>query len=272
MMQAENEELRQHSQITKADPDDWGGQQSGWKKDELLALLGHELRNPLAAIRNALQVFGRCGDDNAMREWVREVLERQTDHMGCLIEELLAFSRFRRGKAHAQKGPVDLAQVVALAIDTVRPCIDHRGHVLEVNLPPAPVTLEADPTLLAEVLTNLLGNAAKYTDPGGRIGLTAKVEGDYIVFRVRDSGIGIAPDVLPNVFDLFWQSPSTADLSQAGLGIGLALVRRIVAMHGGNVSAASEGPGQGSEFVVRLPRANLTQGHSGTPRAEERST
>lgn len=257
-------ELRQHSPVTKAEPEGREGQPLGRQKDELLALLGHELRNPLAAIRNALQVFRLCGDRAATRDWVREVLERQTDLMGGVIEEVLEFSRFSHGKAHFQKSPEDVTQVVALAIETVQPRVKQRGHTLKVNLPPAPVIVEGDRVRLVQMLTNLLGNAAKYTDPGGQIELTAAAEGDDLVFRVRDNGIGIAPDLLPRVFDLLWQAPSTAGRSQGGLGIGLALVRQIVAMHGGSVRATSAGFGKGSEFVVRLPRARYSKDHGDT--------
>lgn len=269
---SENEGIRRHSQLTKADRENLESRPSDCKKDEFLALLGHELRNPLAAIRNALQVCRRCGDDTAMREWVRGVLERQTDQMIHLIEKLLEFSRITHGKARLQKRPVDLAQMVNMAVETVRPRIDERGQLLAVTLPPGPVTLEADPTLLQQALTNLLVNAVKYTGPGGDIWLTVEHVGDDIVFRVCDSGIGIASDVLPHVFDLFWQSSRTADHSEGGLGIGLALVRQIVALHGGSVRAVSDGLGKGSEFVVRLPRANFTEGHSGTPCTDKRST
>jgi signal transduction histidine kinase len=226
----------------------------GSKEDELLALVGHELRGPLAAIRNAVAVLSRKGDDAATREWVQGVLDRQTRQMSSLIEEMLDLSRFSRGKGRLEQRLVDLRHVVPLAIETVRPCIDERGHVLVVVLPPGPVTVKADPIRLAQVVSNLLGNAAKYTDRGGRIELTVLPEGDEVVIRVRDNGIGIAPEVLPHVFDLFCQSPRAAGRAAGGLGIGLALVRQLVEMHGGSVSASSAGPGQGSEFVVRLPR------------------
>lgn len=236
-------------------------------KDELFALLGHELRNPLAAIRDALQVFRLC-NDSATREWAQGVLERQTQQMSDLIEDLLDFSRVSHGKAPLRKRLIDLAQVVEVAVETVRPCIDERGHVLEVVLPPGAVTLEADPTRLEQVLSNLLANAARYTPPGGRIWLTVERGVDQVVLRVLDNGVGIGKEALPHVFDLFWQSGSGRH-SQHGLGIGLALVRHLVEMHGGSVSASSAGPGQGSEFVVRLPRTTSSEQLEGAPFAEK---
>ncbi len=188
---------------------------------------------------------------------VQGVVERQTDHMGCLIDKLLNFSRIRQGKAKLRKQQLDLAHVVNAAVDTVQSSIEGQGHALEITLAPVPMPLDADPILLEQVLTNLLMNAAKYTDRGGRIWLTARPEGNNLVIRVRDNGIGIEADALQQVFDLFRQSPRTAEQAAGGLGLGLALVRQIVEMHGGSVSAASDGPGKGSEFVVRLPQAPL---------------
>ena len=241
--------------------------EAGRKQYEFLALLGHELRNPLAAITAALKVLRRCGDDGTTRDLVQGVLERQTHQLGCLIEQLQEFTRLNNGKTQLQKRLVDLAQVVNLAIETVQPCIDERRHVLEVALPP--VTLETDPTRLAQVLTNLLENAAKYTDPCGRIWLTVEPTTEAVVLRVRDTGIGITPEMLPHVFELFVQSDRVLSRSRGGLGIGLALVRRLVEALGGNVSAFSAGLGEGSEFVVCLPRTTSSEKHNGTPFAEE---
>jgi signal transduction histidine kinase len=223
-----------------------------------MALLAHELRSPLGAIRMALEVLREAHDDASRREHVEDVLDRQTLHMGRLIEGVLDLARIGFGKVPLGKERVDLARLVSAALETVRHSFEERGHELELILPPGPVILEADPTRLEEVLTNLLDNAAKYTAPFGRIGLTAVPEGDDIVFRVRDSGIGIAPEMLPHVFELFWQSSRAAD-HPGGLGIGLAMVRQIVELHGGSISAFSAGPGQGSEFVVRLPRTTPTE-------------
>jgi signal transduction histidine kinase len=232
--------------------------------DQALALLAHELRNPLGAIRMALQMLHQVRDDPATRERVEGVLDRQTRHMGRLIEGVLDLARIGLGKVQLGRERVDLARLVEAALETVRHSLEERGHELEVVLPPDPLILEADPTRLQEVLTNLLDNAAKYTAPLGRIALTAVPERDDIVLRVRDSGIGIAPEMLPHVFDLFWQSSRAAGHSAGGLGIGLALVRQLVKMHGGSVSACSAGLGQGSEFVVRLPRTTSTEKHDST--------
>ena len=225
---------------------------------DAMALLAHELRNPLSAIRMALQTLRR-GHDASRREHVENLLDRQTRHMSRLIDGLLDFSRVGRGKVQLNKQRVELAQLVEVAIEAVRPCLEERGHELAFALPPGLVTLEADPTRMVEVLTNLLENAAKFTGSPGRIELTAVPEGDDIMIRVRDSGIGITPEMLPRVFDLFWQSSPSVDHSAGGLGIGLALVRQLVEMHGGSVSAFSAGLGQGSEFVVRLPRTTSTE-------------
>jgi signal transduction histidine kinase len=224
-----------------------------------MALLAHELRNPLGAIRTALQVLRQGHDDASRREHVENVLDRQTRRMSRLIEGVLDLYRIGHGKFQVSKERVDVARLVLGTLEAVRSRLEERGHELEVVLPHGPVILGADPTQLEEVLINLLENAAKYTDPHGRIELTAVPEGDDIVVRVRDNGIGIAPEMLPRVFDLFWQSSPAADHSARGLGLGLALVRQIVEMHGGNVSACSAGLGQGSDFVVRLPRTTSTE-------------
>jgi signal transduction histidine kinase len=239
-------------------PDDTG--QAGLNNDELLAVLGHELRTPVAAIRNAFQVLHRCGSDPATRDWVVGVLDRQTGQISWLIEKVLEFSR--HGHVPLQTQSVDLVQTVGWAIETVRPSIDERGHVLEVVLPSGPVTLEADPMRLQQLLVNLLENAAKYTEPGGRIWLTVELAGDGVLVRVRDTGIGIVQEALPHVFDLFWRS--SAAVGHSGLGIGLALVRRIAEMHGGSIQANSAGRGHGSEFVVALPLTRSLEPERGT--------
>ncbi len=220
---------------------------------EFLDLLGHELRSPLAAIRNALRVLEQQGDDAATREWVRGLMERQTQCIGRLVEDMLEVSRIEHGKIQLRKQSLDLAQTVARAVETVRAFVEGCGHQLEVALPPEPVVLDADPARLEQVLTNLLNNAAKYMESGGRIWMTAEVQGGDVVLRVRDSGIGIDPRMLPHVFDPFWQVEHTLDHSKGGLGIGLALVRKLAEMHGGSACAYSAGLGHGSEFVVRLP-------------------
>jgi signal transduction histidine kinase len=226
---------------------------NGSQPHHAMALLAHELRNPLNAIRMTLHMLRDGHDDASQRKHV-DMLDRQTRHMSRLIEGVLDFSRIGRGKVQPNKQRVELAQLVEVAIEAVRPCIEERGHELAVTLPPGLVFLEADPTRLVEVLTNLLENAAKFTGAPGRIELTAAPEGNDIVVRVRDSGIGIAPEILPRIFDLFWQSSPEGAHSACGLGIGLALVRQLVELHGGSVSAFSAGLGQGSEFVIHLPR------------------
>jgi two-component system CheB/CheR fusion protein len=254
MMASVIEEIKRSPTLVETAHGDHEPPEADHANNEILASVAHELRNHLGAIRNALQVFRQCGDNGQVRDWVQGVMERQTRQMGSLIEELLDFSSINRGKAHLQKQPVALERMVALAIETVRPSINDHSHVLEVTLPAEPVTLEADPTRLVQVLTNLLVNATKYTDPGGRIWLIAEQVDDSIVLRVRDTGVGIAQEALAHVFDPFWQSSRAASRSKEGLGLGLALVRQFVEMHGGSVNADSAGPGQGSEFVVRLPR------------------
>ena len=225
------------------------------RKDEFLAMLAHELRNPLAPMRNALEVMKRADSAPDMLRRTREMMERQVQVMARLVDDLLDVSRITRGKVELRNGPVDLRAVVARAAETARPLIEARGHDFTLDLPHEPLPLEGDAVRLEQVIANLLNNAAKYTEPGGRIRLKAGREGDDIVLRVCDTGVGVAPDMLPRVFDLFVQANHPSSLSQGGLGIGLTLVKRLVEMHGGRVEAHSEGPGQGSEFVVRLPAA-----------------
>jgi signal transduction histidine kinase len=230
------------------------------RKDEFLAMLGHELRNPLSAVSNALHLLGlRAGSDPSLQR-MHDVLQRQTRNMTRLVDDLLDVSRITRGKIELRKEPMDLGAIVERAVRGMRPFIDARGHELSVSLPPEPITVQVDPTRLEQVITNLLHNAAKYTEPGGRISLTAGREGDDAVLRVRDTGVGIAPDLLARVFDLFTQAERSLDRSQGGLGVGLTLVRRLVEMHGGKVRASSAGPGTGSEFEVRLPLEKAAPG------------
>ena len=223
------------------------------RKDEFLATLAHELRNPLAPIRNALHLMSQAGAGDPGLEPDRAMAERQVIHLARLIDDLMDVARISRGKIELHKGVVDLATVVRQAVETARTQIDDRRHALTVSLPEQPVRLEADPTRLEQVLWNLLNNAAKYTDPGGHIRLEAAAEGGEVVLRVRDTGIGMKPEVLTRVFDMFVQIGDHKDHSQGGLGIGLSLVRTLVGMHGGSISAHSAGPGRGSEFAVRLP-------------------
>ena len=223
------------------------------RKDEFLATLAHELRNPLAPIRNALQILKMPRVDAKTVERSRDMMERQLHHLVRLVDDLLDVSRVMRGKIELRRERVELATVVARAVETVQPLIEAQRHELSVSLPPESLPLDADPVRLAQVVGNLLTNAAKYTEPGGHIWLTAAREGGEAVLRIRDDGIGIAPDVLPHVFELFVQVDHAATRSQGGLGIGLTLVKNLCEMHGGSVEARSAGLGEGSEFVVRLP-------------------
>ena len=225
------------------------------RKDEFVATLAHELRNPLAPIRNAVRILKARGLPDAQSEWATAVLERQVQLMARLLEDLLDVSRITRNKLELRTERVDLAAVVETAVETSRPVIDAGGHELTVTLPTESVYLEADATRLSQVFANLLNNAAKYTEDGGRVALTAARHDGDVVVSVKDSGIGIAAEVLPRVFDMFSQVTPTLLRSQGGLGIGLSLARGLVELHGGSIAVKSDGLGQGSEFVVRLPLA-----------------
>ena len=246
-----------------------GLQDAHRRKDEFLALLGHELRNPLAPLRNALQVLALRGGDAETRSWARSIMERQLHHLTRMVDDLLDVSRISLGKIDLRSGPIDLAAVAAAAVEATRPLIDARGHRLSVELPRGPLRVRGDATRLTQVLVNLLTNAAKYTPEGGQIRLAAGREGDGAVVRVRDNGVGIPPEMLPKVFDLFIQVEQSLERSQGGLGIGLTLVQRLVELHGGSVAASSEGVGKGSEFAVRLPLlADEAAGDAGGAKGE----
>jgi signal transduction histidine kinase len=221
--------------------------------DELLGTIAHELRSPLATILSAVQVITYDCEIDAEARRALAVVERQSQQAMRIVEDLFDLCSGASGKLSLRNEMVDLADIVALASETAAHLLAARQHRLTVSLPPEPVILDADALRLQQVLTNLLGNAAKFTDPGGHIRLTAEVEAGQIVLRVRDNGRGIAPDLLPRVFDLFRQGPDHGDGQLGGLGIGLAVVKSLVELHGGSVAAFSEGPGTGSEFVVRLP-------------------
>jgi len=223
------------------------------RKDEFLAMLAHELRNPLAPIRNAAQLLNAHSSGRPEIEWARAVIERQTTHLARLVDGLLDVSRMVSGQITLKRKPVELAEIVRDAVETSRPLIRLRRHHLDVQLPEQPALLEADLTRLSQVISNLLNNAAKYTDEGGRIRLDAESSNGVVTIRVRDTGLGIDPQLLPHIFDLFTQAERTPDRSEGGLGIGLTLVKRIVELHGGTVEAVSEGLGSGAEFIVRLP-------------------
>jgi signal transduction histidine kinase/ActR/RegA family two-component response regulator len=228
-------------------------QEEDRRKNEFLAMLAHELRNPLAPVRNAAQVLQTPGVGAQHQQWALGIIERQVQQMTRLVDDLLDVSRIPRGKIKLQLEPADVAAVVGRAVEISRPLIDQRKHTLHVALPPEPLRAVVDPVRFAQVLANLLNNAAKYTEDGGTIWLNVARDGDELVFRVRDTGIGIQPELLPQIFDLFIQADQSLDRSQGGLGIGLTLVRRLVELHGGSVQAFSAGPNQGSEFVARLP-------------------
>ncbi|CAK0780505.1 Histidine kinase [Gammaproteobacteria bacterium] len=223
------------------------------RKDEFLAMLAHELRNPLAPIRNAVHIMSLIDLPDPKLKWVREVIDRQVRHLARLVDDLLDISRIVRGKITLRKERVELAYLVQQAQESARPVIEARKHRLTVKLPPYPVTLEGDAVRLSQALQNLLDNAAKYTREGGEIELTATVSRRELVISVRDNGTGIPPDLLPRVFDLFQQGERSLDRSQGGLGIGLTLVQQMVKLHGGQVTAQSAGLGQGSTFTIHLP-------------------
>ena len=223
------------------------------RKDEFLALLAHELRNPLAPIRYALAGNKKAGRTPEQQKRAEGIIERQVTHMSRLLDDLLDISRITRGTLELKKSPTELTLAVGTAIETARPVLDAKRHTLSLDLPKAAVRLEADPVRLAQAFSNLVINAAKYTDPGGHIQLKAAQEGHELVVTIRDNGIGISADMMPRLFTLFSQAQTALGRAEGGLGIGLSLVRGVVTLHGGSVEARSDGPGTGSEFIVRLP-------------------
>jgi PAS domain S-box-containing protein len=223
------------------------------RKDEFLAMLAHELRNPLAPIRNAAHTLALLGTGDDRVRWVSGVIERQVGLMTRLVDDLLDVSRITSGKITLQRTTVSVREVLAQAVETARPLAESRGQAVEVDVPEDAGWVDGDPARLAQAVGNLLDNAIKYTDDGGRIGLRAQVEAHEVVIVVEDSGVGVDPDLLPHVFDLFIQADRSLERKQGGLGLGLTLVRRLVEMHGGRVEAASAGPGLGSAFTIRLP-------------------
>lgn|GEM_PF-862017 len=227
--------------------------ESDRRKDEFLAMLGHELRNPLAPIRNAVQVMKKIGLPHPTLAWAGDVIDRQVNQLAHLVDDLLDVSRIVQGKITLQKNTIELAKVIDLALETSRPLIDARRHELVLSLPEDPLTLNGDAIRLAQVVGNLLNNAAKYTPEGGTIWLTAARKNGEAIVSVRDTGEGIPKNLLPKLFKLFTQAERTLDRAQGGLGLGLTIVQKIVELHGGWVEARSEGPGKGSEFIVCLP-------------------
>ena len=227
-------------------------QEADRNKDEFLAMLAHELRNPLAPIHNALQLM-RMKPSASQSQWAQGVIARQLAYLTRLVDDLLDVSRITRGKITLAREPLEVGTLITRALETIEPLMQERGHTLTLQVPPDPLWVDGDATRLTQALGNVLGNAAKYTDRGGHIELVCAADAGEVEIRVRDNGIGIPADLLPRIFDLFTQLDRRTDHSVSGLGIGLALVRRLVEMHGGSVSAVSAGAGAGSEFLIRLP-------------------
>jgi signal transduction histidine kinase/ActR/RegA family two-component response regulator len=229
------------------------------RKDEFLATLAHELRNPLAPVIHAVKLMDSPAADDSQRQWGREVIARQVQRMALLLDDLLDVSRITRGRLELRKDYVDLQSLVNSAVETARPLIEAKSHTLKLDLPANPVVLEVDPLRLSQALSNLLTNAAKYTDAHGQIKLTALQDAQGLAIRVIDNGIGIESAVIKGLFEMFSQIDSAIDRAEGGLGIGLALVKGLVALHGGTVQATSRGLGQGSEFTLRLPRSVVVE-------------
>jgi signal transduction histidine kinase len=223
-------------------------------KDEFLAMLAHELRNPLAPIHNAVALMHRSPLTDPQLIWSRDVIGRQLSHLTRLVDDLLDVSRITRGKINLNKEAIEIGSLVVRTVETVQPLFEERGHTLRVEMPDGGLSVLGDPTRLMQAIGNVLSNAAKYTERGGEVALRAAQSGSSEVeIRVRDNGIGIPPHLMPMIFNLFTQLDRSSGPAQSGLGIGLALVQRLVEMHGGSVTAHSDGPGRGSEFVIRLP-------------------
>lgn len=238
------------------------------RKDEFLAMLSHELRNPLAPISNAVQLLRLQRHESPLQQRACTIIERQLGQLVHLVDDLLEVSRISTGRIHLQREQLDMRAIVERGVETARPLIEQRRHALDVHLPPSPIWIDGDATRLEQVVVNLLNNAAKYTDECGNIWLSLQQEGTEAVLRVRDSGVGIAPDLMPRIFTLFTQAERSLARSQGGLGIGLALVQRLVEMHEGRVEASSV-LGKGSEFVVRLPAALAAAAKPPSPPSEE---
>jgi CheY-like chemotaxis protein len=232
------------------------------RKDEFIATLSHELRNPLAPIRSAAKVIASPQAAPAQLRQAQLIVERQIGHMALLLDDLLDIARITQGKLQLKKETLALVPVVDAAVEAVRPTLDGKNQQLDVSLPSEPILLDADHLRLSQVISNLLMNAVKYSDPGGRIELTGTVSGDMLVLSIKDDGVGIAPESIAGIFEMFSQVDSAAVRSEGGLGIGLALVKGIVKLHGGSVEAHSAGLGHGSEFIVRLPMSASPQAAS----------
>ena len=253
VIQCNVRDIRQRQQLLRAQAEAETLADLHRRKDEFLAVLSHELRNPLAAITNAVQLLDLQKDEDPLQEKARSIIRRQVGNLVVLVNDLLEVSRILSGRVQLHQEDVDARSVVEKAVETVRPLIDQRKQELTISLPEEPIWLHADPIRLEEAIVNILSNAAKYTPEAGHIWINVQEEDTAMVLRVKDNGIGIAPEFLPQIFDLFTQSERALDRSQGGLGIGLAVTRKLVEMHGGKIEANSDGLGQGSEFVVRLP-------------------
>jgi len=242
------------------------------RKDEFLAMLGHELRNPLAPIRNAVEIMRLSKSVSPVHDEVREVIGREVHHLSRLVDDLLDVSRITRGKIKLGLVALDLNVLMSTASESMRPLLDSRQQVLEVSPAQEPIWVQGDPVRLTQVVVNLVDNAAKFTPDGGRISLVAKRSGDECELMVADNGIGIACESLPDIFTLFTQGERSLDRRQGGLGIGLALVKNLVELHGGSIRAFSKGVGSGSEFIIRLPLLNVVPvANDSTPSDEHRS-
>jgi signal transduction histidine kinase len=231
------------------------------RRDQFFATLLHELRNPLAPIASALELLARPATDASIVSAARGIIGRQLRVLTRLVDDLLDVSRIARGDVQLSLDPTSLTDIVATAVETARPLIELRGHQLAVTGLDEPLAVRGDPLRLSQVVTNLLINAAKYTPPGGHISVGCRLEGNVAAIRVRDDGIGIAPELLPGMFELFAQGAPGSAASMGGMGVGLAVARQLVELHGGTIAAESAGPGKGSEFIIRLPPA--------TPRADD---
>jgi CheY-like chemotaxis protein/nitrogen-specific signal transduction histidine kinase len=259
--QRENEERRRIEEAFR---------QADRRKDEFLAILAHELRNPLAPLFNSLQLL-RLGEDlSPVAQSVRDVMERQVQHLIRLVDDLLEISRISRGKIELRKQAVDVCSVIATAIETSRPLIDAGRHELTVSLPPEPIVVDADPVRLSQVLANLLNNAARYTPVGGQIWVTAACRGDAIVISVRDTGVGIPPALQDRVFEMFARAEHSVVRAHGGLGIGLALAKAFVELHEGRITVRSAGENLGSEFVITLPLAPVQRREEPPPASDGR--
>ena len=270
-----NGELR--AQIAARDLAERQLREQDQRKDEFLATLAHELRNPLAPIRHAVKLLASSSSSAEQQRWSREVIERQADRMALLLDDLLDVSRITRGRLELKKEPVDLADLVRSAVETVEPAIEAKEHVLRVSLPPGSTELDVDPLRLSQAISNLLTNAAKYTPRGGQISLSADVTAAHLVLTVSDTGVGFDPAIASLLFEMFSQADAGIEGPRDGLGIGLSLVKGLVQLHGGSVRAESRGKGFGSEFTISLPStvilstsppASATRDLSSTPTTE----